>query len=36
MSDVHTLAIDLAKRSFQVCAIDRGGVVQGRPHAHIM
>lgn len=26
MSDVHILAIDLAKRSFQVCATDRGGV----------
>lgn len=25
MSDVHILAIDLAKRSFQVCATDRGG-----------
>ena len=27
MSDVHILAIDLAKRSFQVCATDRGGAV---------
>jgi transposase len=27
MSDVHVLAIDLAKRSFQVCATDRGGAV---------
>lgn len=27
MSDVHILAIDLAKRSFQVCAADRGGAV---------
>jgi hypothetical protein len=25
MSDVHILAIDLAKRSFQVCATDRVG-----------
>lgn len=25
MSDVHVLAIDLAKRSFQVCATARGG-----------
>lgn len=25
MSDVHILAIDLAKRSFQVCGTDRGG-----------
>ncbi|CCM78050.1 hypothetical protein BN77_p10002 [Rhizobium mesoamericanum STM3625] len=24
---VHILAIDLAKRSFQVCATDRGGAV---------
>lgn len=24
MSDVHILAIDLAKRSFQVCGTDRG------------
>jgi transposase len=27
MGDVHVLAIDLAKRSFQVCATDRGGAV---------
>jgi transposase len=27
MADVHILAIDLAKRSFQVCAADRGGAV---------
>ena len=27
MSDVHILAIDLAKRSFQVCGGDRGGAV---------
>ena len=27
MSDVHVLAIDLAKRSFQVCGTDRGGAV---------
>jgi transposase len=27
MSDVHVLAIDLAKRSFQVCATDPGGAV---------
>ncbi len=27
MNDVHILAVDLAKRSFQVCAIDRGGAV---------
>jgi transposase len=27
MADVHILAIDLAKRSFQVCATDRGGAV---------
>lgn len=26
MTAVHILAIDLAKRSFQVCATDRGGV----------
>jgi hypothetical protein len=25
MTDVYILAIDLAKRSFQVCATDRGG-----------
>ena len=27
MSDVHVLAIDLAKRSFQVCGTARGGAV---------
>ena len=27
MSDVHVLAIDLAKRSFRVCGTDRGGAV---------
>lgn len=27
MLDVHMLAIDLAKRSFQVCATDRGGEI---------
>ena len=27
MADIHILAIDLAKRSFQVCATDRGGAV---------
>lgn len=27
MSDVHILAIDLAKRSFQVCGTDPGGAV---------
>ena len=27
MSEVHALAIDLAKRSFQVCGADRGGAV---------
>lgn len=27
MSDVHMLAIDLAKRSFQVCGTDRRGAV---------
>lgn len=27
MSDVHILAIDFAKRSFQVCGTDRGGAV---------
>ena len=27
MSEVHILAIDLAKRSFQVCGADRGGAV---------
>jgi hypothetical protein len=27
MTDIHILAIDLAKRSLQVCATDRGGSV---------
>ena len=27
MTEVHVLAIDLAKRSFQVCGTDRGGAV---------
>lgn len=27
MPDIHVLAIDLAKRSFQICAADRGGTV---------
>ncbi|MCZ7472716.1 MULTISPECIES: hypothetical protein [Rhizobium/Agrobacterium group] len=27
MSNVHILAIDLAKRSFQICGTDRGGAV---------
>ncbi len=27
MTQVHILAIDLAKRSFQICATDRGGAV---------
>ena len=27
MMEVHVLAIDLAKRSFQVCGTDRGGAV---------
>jgi len=27
MSEVYMLAIDLAKRSFQVCAVDRSGAV---------
>lgn len=33
MADAYMLAIDLAKRSFQVCATDRAGscVEQGRP-----
>jgi hypothetical protein len=28
MAEVHVLAIDLAKRSFQVCGTARGGAVQ--------
>ena len=31
MSDVHILAIDLAKRSFQVCGTDRGGACVDAP-----
>jgi hypothetical protein len=31
MPEVYMLAIDLAKRSFQVCATDRGGGVCGCP-----
>ena len=31
MSDVYVLAIDLAKRSFQVCATDRGGASVDAP-----
>ena len=27
MGEIYILAIDLAKRSFQVCATDRGGAV---------
>jgi transposase len=27
MTQVHILAVDLAKRSFQVCGTDRGGAV---------
>ena len=27
MAEIHVLAIDLAKRSFQVCGTDRGGAV---------
>ncbi|EIM76543.1 transposase IS116/IS110/IS902 family protein [Nitratireductor aquibiodomus RA22] len=32
MSDVHILAIDLAKRSFQVCGTDRGGACVDAPY----
>lgn len=32
MSDIHVLAIDLAKRSFQVCATARGGGGSIQPH----
>ncbi|QNT68042.1 hypothetical protein HQ394_10995 [Defluviicoccus vanus] len=32
MPEVHVLAIDLAKRSFQVCATDRGGAVHAAPY----
>lgn len=31
MTAVHILAIDLAKRSFQVCATDRGGACLDAP-----
>jgi hypothetical protein len=31
MTDVHILAIDLAKRSFQICATAPGGRVCGCP-----
>ena len=31
MSDVHILAIDLAKRSFQVCGTDGGGACVDAP-----
>jgi len=31
MSDVHVLAIDLAKRSFQVCATARAGACVDAP-----
>jgi hypothetical protein len=31
MSDVHVLAIDLAKRSFQVWATNRGGACVDAP-----
>ena len=31
MPDVHVLAIDLAKRSFQICATDRGGTCVDAP-----
>ncbi|PWB84640.1 MAG: hypothetical protein C3F11_00240 [Methylocystaceae bacterium] len=31
MTEVHVLAIDLAKRSFQVCATDRGGACVNAP-----
>ena len=31
MSDVHILAIDLAKQSFQVCGTDRGGACVDAP-----
>jgi hypothetical protein len=31
MSNIHVLAIDLAKRSFQVCATDRGGACVDAP-----
>ncbi len=31
MTQVHLLAIELAKRSFQVCATDRGGACVDAP-----
>jgi hypothetical protein len=31
MSEVHVLAIDLAKRSFQLCGTDRGGACVDAP-----
>jgi hypothetical protein len=31
MTEVHVLAIDLAKRSFQVCGTDRGGACVDAP-----
>ena len=31
MSEVHVLALDLAKRSFQVCGADRGGACVDAP-----
>ncbi len=31
MTAVHIIAIDLAKRSFQVCATDRGGACVDAP-----
>ena len=31
MLDVHVSAIDLAKRSFQICAADRGGTCVDAP-----
>jgi hypothetical protein len=31
MPEVHVLAIDLAKRSFQVCGTDRGGACVDAP-----
>lgn len=31
MSDVHILAIDLARRSFQVCGTDRAGACVDAP-----
>ncbi len=31
MNEVHILAVDLAKRSFQVCAVGRGGACVDAP-----